>query len=105
MKIHDIEDVTQRNEWFHAHYKELDGLFANPDLLRLIPLPTGTLHRDLLKLRTIYKVKADRTKKARTVLGGHEIHFAGRTFSPTPRPTTFRVCCCSVAASEIQWGS
>ena len=88
-----ISDVEERNMWFKTHYHELDRLFANPDLLKAVPLPPGMSHKDLLTLRTIYKRKHDRTMKARCVLGGHRIPRGtfGRTFSPTIKPTTLRI--------------
>jgi hypothetical protein len=90
-----IPDVTLRNEWYKAHYKEVDRLFDTPGLLEAIPFAhAGKLRSDLLRLRTLYKIKSDseHTKKARTVLGGHMIPKGsqGRTFSPTARPTTLR---------------
>jgi hypothetical protein len=90
-----ISDVALRNEWYKAHFKEVDRLFETPDLLEAIPFDkAGKLRSDLLRLRTLYKIKSDseNTKKARTVLGGHMIPKGsqGRTFSPTARPTTLR---------------
>jgi hypothetical protein len=93
-----ISDVALRSEWYKAHFKEVDRLFDNPELLEAIPFDkTGKLRSDLLRLRTLYKIKSDseNTKKARTVLGGHMIPKGsqGRTFSPTARPTTLRALC------------
>ena len=58
---------------------------------------------DLLRLNTLYCVKKDGRKKARTVLGAGktiletlELNY-GRTHSPTARPATFRILCALAA--------
>jgi hypothetical protein len=50
-----------------AHYKENDGLFDKPDVLRMTPLPHQVDAKELLHLHTIYTVKIDGRKNARTV--------------------------------------
>ena len=67
-QIKNIEDTETRGAWIEAHYKENDGLFDKPDVLRMTPLPGHIDAKGLLHLHTIYTVKSDGRKKARTVL-------------------------------------
>ena len=98
-RIHKIADTNLRNEWARAHYDENDGLFEKPNVLRAVPLPPGVSETDLVHLHTLYNVKKDERKKARTVLGANEEALSrlnlnhGRTYSPTARNTTFRLLC------------
>ena len=91
-----IPDPAERKGWYDAHYSENDGLFGRPDVLRMIPLPADVQLRDLKPLNTLYHTKHDGRKKARTVLGAPkgtlDQSLFGRTYSPTARPTTFRLC-------------
>ena len=106
-QIKKVADVDLRNEWFKAHFAENDGLFEVPDVLKMVPLPPGVGEKDLMNLMTLYVVKSDGRKKARTVLGAgkgnldaDELGF-DRTFSPTARASTVRMLC-SVAAA-VDW--
>ena len=106
-QIKSIEDKETRGAWLEAHYKENDGLFDKPDVLRMTPLPSHVEAKGLLHLHTIYTVKSDGRKKARTVLGagkdkldtldlGYE-----RSFSPTARNVTVRLHCAYAAARDL----
>ena len=106
-QIKNIEDTETRGAWIEAHYKENDGLFDKPDVLRMTPLPGHIDAKGLLHLHTIYTVKSDGRKKARTVLGagkdkldtldlGYE-----RSFSPTARNVTVRLHCAYAAARDL----
>ena len=103
--MHDKED---RDAWLAAHYKETDGFFAKPDVLRMIPLPDHVDAKGLLHLHTIYTIKSDgRKKKARTVLGAgkHKLDTLDlgyeRSFSPTARNVTVRLHCAYAAARGL----
>ena len=72
--IETIPDKKLRNDWYGAHYEENDGLFDKPDVLRMVPMPAGVTNSELMYLHTIYTVKSDGRKKARTVLGLSLIH-------------------------------
>jgi len=67
-------------------------------------LPPGVTTGMLLKLATLYVVKADGRAKARTVLSAGKAKLDkldldyGRTYSPTARPSTFRLMCALAAA-------
>jgi len=95
-----IQNEVLRDEWLHgAYYKELDGLFDRPDVLRAIPMPPGTKESELMRLLSILTIKSDGRKKCRTVLGAGkesldrlELGYE-RTFSPTCRPSTLRLLC------------
>ena len=106
-QIKSIEDKETRGAWLEAHYKENDGLFDKPDVLRMTPLPSHVEAKGLLHPHTIYTVKSDGRKKARTVLGagkdkldtldlGYE-----RSFSPTARNVTVRLHCAYAAARGL----
>ena len=106
-QIKNMHDKAARDAWLAAHYNETDGLFAKPDVLRMIPLPDHVDAKGLLHLHTIYTVKSDGRKKARTVLGagkdkldtldlGYE-----RSFSPTARNVTVRLHCAYAAARGL----
>jgi len=94
--IRKVPDDTLRREWYSAHFAENDGLFTS-GVLRVVPLPPNVDTDTLQRLRTIYTVKSDGRKKARTVLSARKGKFDasefGRTYSPTARPTTFRLLC------------
>jgi hypothetical protein len=105
--IQAMPDETTRGEWYRAHYSENDGLFDKPDVLRAVPLPPGVPESDLMRLHTIYTIKSDGRKKARTVLGcgkavvdnldlGYD-----RSFSPTARASTVRICCALAAELDL----
>ena len=68
-QIASIVDADAKKEWYKAHYTENDGLFDYPDVLKMVPIPPELKDGDLLRLHTIYTVKSDGRKKARTVLG------------------------------------
>ena len=106
-QIKSIEAKETRGAWPEAHYKENDGLFDKPDVLRMTPLPSHVEAKGLLHLHTIYTVKSDGRKKARTVLGagkdkldtldlGYE-----RSFSLTARNVTVRLHCAYAAARGL----
>ena len=89
-----IDDIQERNAWYRAHYEEIDGLLAIPDVLRVILLPPGVDMKTLKRLRTLYNVKPDLRKKARCVFNTPKAALTedfGRCYSPTVRPTTFRL--------------
>eukprot|EP00965_Chrysotila_dentata_P246094 6206952-Pleurochrysis_carterae.AAC.1 len=67
--IANIADVNKRNEWYRSHYAEIDGLFAMPAGLHLVPRSPNLTR--IMQLCTLYKIKADGRKRARCVLGGH----------------------------------
>ena len=101
--IESIQNKELRDEWYRAHYEENDGLFDRPDVLRVVPSPDGVPNNELMHLHTIYTVKNDGRRKARTVLGagkekldkldlGYE-----RSFSPTARSSTIRLLCALAA--------
>ena len=76
---------------YKAHFDENDLLFER-GAITLVPLPEGVTTADLLSLPSLYTVKPDLRKKARTVVSAKReeaerrgIDF-GRTFSPTARP-------------------
>ena len=98
-QIGKIDDIDKRNAWYRAHFTENDGLFEFPDVLRAIPLPPGITEEQLMRLHTLYTVKKDGRKKARTVLGCGKDALEkldlgyGRTYAPTARNTTFRTLC------------
>ena len=105
-QIKNIEDTETRGAWIEAHYKENDGLFDKPDVLRMTPLPGHINAKGHLHLHTIYAVKSDGRKKARTVLGagkdkldtldlGYE-----RSFSPTARNVTVRLHCATCVRTQ-----
>ena len=90
-----IADPTVRQQWYDAHYEEIDGLFTS-GTIKMVPLPKHIPESSLKPLLTLYyKEKSDGRKKARTVLGcpkgSLDPSSYGRTFSPTGRPTTFRL--------------
>ncbi|MGB0243952.1 MAG: reverse transcriptase domain-containing protein [Candidatus Nanopelagicales bacterium] len=96
-QIGKIDDKELRNAWFRAHFDEIDGLLATPDVMKFVPLPPGISEDDLLKLITLYTVKKDGRKKARTVLGcgkgALDPDSYGAVFSPTARDVTLRTLC------------
>ena len=101
-----IDDVELRNEWYRTHYAENDGLLDRPDVLKAIPLPPGVTEAQLLHLRTLYLVKKDKRKKARTVVGDGKtvldsIADFGRTHSPTARSATVRLMCALAADNDL----
>lgn len=101
--IETIPDKKLRNDWYGAHYEENDGLFDKPDVLRMVPMPAGVTNSELMYLHTIYTVKSDGRKKARTVLGAGKEKLEGlnlgydRSFSPTARSSTVRLLCALAA--------
>ena len=104
--IKNIPDTETRNQWYRAHFSENDGLFEK-GVLRPVPLPPGMSEDDLLRLRTIYTRKADGRHKARTVLSSgkdklEELGLRGvRSFAPTARPSTARICCGLSAETDM----
>ena len=101
LKIH---DDTLRKEWAEAHYAEIDGLLANPDVLKVVPLPPDVDPKALKLLRTLYTVKSDKRKKGRCVLNapkGTLDNDYGATFSPTARPATLRLLCALAALHRL----
>ena len=106
-QIGSISDVDLQKQWYEAHYKENDGLFDHPDVLKMVPYPPGMKNSDLMRLHTIYTVKSDGRKKARTVLGAGKDKLGEldlgyeRSFSPTARSTTVRLLCALAAALDL----
>lgn len=98
-KIKDIPNVEERNAWYKEHFSENDGLFEYPDVMRMMPLPPDVSVSDLMRLMTLYVIKADGRFKARTVLAPTKEDIErlsadlGPTFSPTARLTTLRILC------------
>jgi hypothetical protein len=107
-QIAKIPDIEERNAWYRAHYSETDGLFDRPDVLRAIPTPPSITGEQLLHLHTIYTVKKDGRRKARTVLGAGKDRIGelgasyGRTYSPTARETTLRTLCALAATTGMR---
>ena len=106
-QIASIGDADAKKEWYKAHYTENDGLFDYPDVLKMVPIPPELKDSDLLRLHTIYTVKSDGRKKARTVLGAGKDKLNSldlgyeRSFSPTARSTTVRLLCAVAAALDL----
>ena len=75
------------------------------ETVRCIPRPAFITNKELMYLNTIYTVKADGRQKARTVLSWREAdsdqHLYPDTYSPTARPTTFRMLC--ALAAQLGW--
>ena len=69
--ISQIENVKQRNAWYTAHYSENDGLLDS-ETVRCVPRPASITNKEMMYLNTLYTVKADGRKKARTVLSWRE---------------------------------
>ena len=105
--IKNIPDVKIRNEWYKSHFDENDGLFEL-EVLNIVPIPPNVTEKELLHLSTLYVMKPDGRKKARTVLscgkGKLDPDDIGRTFSPTARPTTLRFLCANNAIVDGEIG-
>ena len=93
-----------RDEFYTAHYKEVDGLFDSETLIPVYvdTLPSGA---KILPLHSHFKYKSSGCAKGRTCLGGNHLVYGidyNRTFSPTVNHTTFRGFCAAAAAGDCE---
>ena len=100
--ILDITDDDERKRRLDAYYKEYDGLFNAPSGIRAVPKPEGP-HRTV-RLKEIYSDKKNGKAKLRVVARGDMMRQGidyDRTFSPTVKHTTLRICCAMAAERDM----